>query len=77
MRSRAGTRTPSNCRLQVSEARCPSFFSTLLTENPGLAVSTRKALMPRLGCSGSVTANTTTHLAMRPEVMNCLLPLST
>ncbi|MCY1465185.1 hypothetical protein D9M71_832970 [compost metagenome] len=55
----------------------PSFFSGAWTTKPGVSVGTRKAEMPFLPRSGSVAANTTATPARWPEVMNCLLPLST
>ena len=61
----------------VSEARWPSFFSSRATRYPGVEVGTMKALMPRRPASGSVTAKTIATCALAPEVMNCLVPLTT
>ena len=46
-------------------------------DSPAVSVGTIKALMPLRPASGSVTAKTIATCAFCPEVMNCLVPLST
>jgi hypothetical protein len=62
----------------VGEVRLPSFLSSLETVNPGVSVSTRKAVkaLPA-GASGSVRATTVTTSASEPLVMKVLVPLRT
>ncbi|MNP38632.1 hypothetical protein D3C76_1321560 [compost metagenome] len=62
---------------QVSEARMPILCSLRSTTKPSLSVGTRKAEMPFLPSSGSVTAKTMASPARRALLTNCLAPLIT
>jgi len=71
----AGTRQSWKITSMVEDARIPSVFSRVPSEQPGRVFSTTKALMPRVFFSGSVEAYTTNASAAPPLVTKILVPL--
>ncbi len=72
----SGTWQPSRISSQVLDARMPSLFSFLPTENPGKSRSTRNAVIPLYPMEGSMLAKMMKKPASAPLVIQSLRPVS-